>query len=519
MMWIYSLNEKMSPSHIKLSSPVKHIEWGKDVLVAGPGCRITLTSGDVVEADHVIFTPSLGVLKALASEMFMPPLPPPKMKAIRAITASKANPVLSLFHNWEASLVGFYSAYLHPTVLCGWITGGGALAMEQTAEEEVARRCIAYLRKRLPSKYKIPDAVFFKRSTWGTNVWTRGSYSFRSLKTEAAGALPADLAEPLVDLETNTPLVCFAGEASHDCYYSTVHGALETGWREADRLIKHFSSVVKRPSRVQVPAKGRGRYTVVIVGAGAASVGAARELTAQGINSVLILEASDRVGGRIHTVAGPPEGVVELGAQWIHGEKGNILYQFAKSRNLLHHHVSVDGKGRFVMEGGKEIDNKIVEEVLEVMEEADKECCGSEHRETATSSLSPSFGHVLRKVFYDYLERNTSDTPEIRRIKEALFDWAKDNACDSLHQLSAGCWGSYKFCEGENNMNPKNGFLSMLKALLAETTAVVKLNSEVECIDYSSEVTAERTSFLRPDGVTFPVIVRCRQVRKDVIQG
>lgn len=30
----------------------------------------------------------------------------------------------------------------------------------------------------------------------------------------------------------------FAGEATHDYFYSTVHGAVETGWREADRILK-----------------------------------------------------------------------------------------------------------------------------------------------------------------------------------------------------------------------------------------------------------------------------------------
>lgn len=69
------------------------------------------------------------------------------------------------------------------------------------------------------------------------------------------------------------------------------------------------------------------------------------------------------------------------------------------------------------------------------------------------------------------------------------YRWHRiDNACDSLHQLSASCWGSYKFCEGERNMNPKNGFLSILNALLAETTAVVKLDSEVEWWVFVTEI-------------------------------
>lgn len=61
---------------------MKHIEWGSDVLLARPGCKVTLTSGSRIEADHVIFTPCIGVLKALASEMFRPPLPDKKIKAI-----------------------------------------------------------------------------------------------------------------------------------------------------------------------------------------------------------------------------------------------------------------------------------------------------------------------------------------------------------------------------------------------------------------------------------------------------
>lgn len=76
------------------------------------------------------------------------------------------------------------------------------------------------------------------------------------------------------------------------------------------------------------------------------------------------------------------------------------------------------------MEGGEEINNRIVEEVFEVMEEADKECCSLVHKKNITTSSSLSVGHVFRKVFSDYLERSTCDNQEIRRIKEALFNWS-----------------------------------------------------------------------------------------------
>jgi monoamine oxidase len=57
---------------------------------------------------------------------------------------------------------------------------------------------------------------------------------------------------------------------------------------------------------------------VVVVGAGAAGLAAARELDAAGID-VTILEARDRIGGRILTVHNDNLGAIELGAEFIHG--------------------------------------------------------------------------------------------------------------------------------------------------------------------------------------------------------
>jgi predicted NAD/FAD-binding protein len=50
--------------------------------------------------------------------------------------------------------------------------------------------------------------------------------------------------------------------------------------------------------------------------------------------TVTVLEAKDRVGGRLLTEKALGGLNVELGAQWIHGTKGNPITQLAKSQGL-----------------------------------------------------------------------------------------------------------------------------------------------------------------------------------------
>ena len=68
-----------------------------------------------------------------------------------------------------------------------------------------------------------------------------------------------------------------------------------------------------------------------IIGAGAAGLAAASRLICSGLFDVTILEASNCIGGRIHSslAFGKINGYVELGAQWIHGEDGNIAFKLA----------------------------------------------------------------------------------------------------------------------------------------------------------------------------------------------
>ncbi|HKB66428.1 MAG TPA: NAD(P)/FAD-dependent oxidoreductase [Pyrinomonadaceae bacterium] len=64
--------------------------------------------------------------------------------------------------------------------------------------------------------------------------------------------------------------------------------------------------------------------SVLILGAGAAGLAAARDLAAAGIE-VIVIEARDRVGGRVHTQHNSSVIPVELGAEFVHGQHPQLL--------------------------------------------------------------------------------------------------------------------------------------------------------------------------------------------------
>ena len=73
---------------------------------------------------------------------------------------------------------------------------------------------------------------------------------------------------------------------------------------------------------MSVEAPADGVFDVVVVGAGAAGIGAARRLASSGLSFVM-LEAKDRVGGRVHTLTGRSGAGIDLGAGWLHSADEN----------------------------------------------------------------------------------------------------------------------------------------------------------------------------------------------------
>lgn len=54
---------------------------------------------------------------------------------------------------------------------------------------------------------------------------------------------------------------------------------------------------------------------IIIIGAGSAGIAAATKLKLNGFHNITVLEAENRIGGRINTVRFG-ENVLDLGAQW-----------------------------------------------------------------------------------------------------------------------------------------------------------------------------------------------------------
>ena len=100
--------------------------------------------------------------------------------------------------------------------------------------------------------------------------------------------------------------------------------------REALALAAAATGALVTGCADSAPAAGRKR--IVVVGAGLAGLGAAATLRERGFD-VTVLEARDRIGGRVNSVERFGT-TIDLGAAWIHDSRGNPLTAVAKSAGL-----------------------------------------------------------------------------------------------------------------------------------------------------------------------------------------
>ena len=95
--------------------------------------------------------------------------------------------------------------------------------------------------------------------------------------------------------------------------------------------------VLEQPtfSNISSEMKGSKGKKIAIIGAGMSGISAAYQLKKEGFD-VTIFEGRDRLGGRVFSKPTSDAGIAEIGAGWIHGNKGNPLIDLCEKFGFEH---------------------------------------------------------------------------------------------------------------------------------------------------------------------------------------
>ncbi|WP_323743181.1 NAD(P)/FAD-dependent oxidoreductase [Curtobacterium sp. VKM Ac-1395] len=202
--------------------------------------RVTTADGSVSSAQHVVVTVPLGVLQA-GDVRFDPPLEAPAADAVERLGMGVYDKVFLRFpvkfwDSWVIRQQGAAGSDWHSwydmsratgePVLAALVGGDSARRLERLSDDEVVAEGLAALRHMYGPDVPTPDAVRITR--WAADPYTRGSYSYLHV-----GATVDDHDR----LATPSGRVQLAGEATWSDDPATVHGALLSGLRAANRIL------------------------------------------------------------------------------------------------------------------------------------------------------------------------------------------------------------------------------------------------------------------------------------------
>ncbi|XP_069679727.1 spermine oxidase [Periplaneta americana] len=207
------------------------------------------------------------------------------------------------------------------------------------------------------------------------------------------------------------------------------------------------------------------RCKILIIGAGMAGLSAASHLVKNGVTDFKILEARNRIGGRIvSTNTGNHK--IELGANWIHGVLGNPMYEIAMANGLIDIvHVPKPHKVVAATEDGKQIPFHILQEIYEAYVCFLRRC----EEYFLCHYLPPtginSVGEHISLEAALYLDRS-SDSDD-RHLRQLIFDCLLKRetcitGCHSMDEVDLLELGSYTELQGGNIVLP-SGYSSILE--------------------------------------------------------
>jgi monoamine oxidase len=221
---------------IRLSSPVELVRWQRD------GVELATSRGEVFRAWRVIVTLPLGLLQA-GRPHFLPKLPPEKCRALEQLGSGPVTKIILRFDRpfWPANMERV-STPLNARFF--WRTGSGrnnelpvltvyagasaARALNRLGADSAVRMVVADLRTTFGLPHG-PVVLASRFVDWAADPFAGLGYSFVRPGGVGARAL---LAAP------TEGVLFWAGEATNPARPATVHGAVESGIRAAEEVLR-----------------------------------------------------------------------------------------------------------------------------------------------------------------------------------------------------------------------------------------------------------------------------------------
>ncbi|KAI9806893.1 MAG: hypothetical protein M1833_002551 [Piccolia ochrophora] len=280
---------------VRTRKVVKRISYHPEASLGKLLAQVETEDGDVIDADRIVSTLPLGVLKEKAIQ-FQPPLPSWKEGALERLGYGLLNKVICPFDNsrslWtNVNWIKVILVYEKPfwdeerdmfgllrdsvtegsldqseyaphrgrfylfwncmktsgrPILSALMAGDAAHETEMRTDDDIVAEAANVLKKIFPNN-DIPQPSEVVISRWGRDRFARGTYSYVGCE-----AKPDDydtMARPVGNLY-------FGGEATCGTHPATVHGAYLSGLRVASEVVESFLGPIKIPTPL-VPPKSQ----------------------------------------------------------------------------------------------------------------------------------------------------------------------------------------------------------------------------------------------------------------------
>ncbi|CAL4146393.1 unnamed protein product, partial [Meganyctiphanes norvegica] len=185
------------------------------------------------------------------------------------------------------------------------------------------------------------------------------------------------------------------------------------------------------------------QVNVLVVGGGVSGLSTVERLINNGVEDVLLLEATDRLGGRVQTIR--RDGfLVEGGAEWIHGDERNPVYRIAHGLDAVGDNVPDNEWEWELMNGKGQVED---EDVISNWDKLIEMEAGAFENDVLLPYYNTSYGQYFIDKFHEVFIDDFNSTEQIAllhyleqlvNINEGTNNWLDNSARGADAYLNYG---------------------------------------------------------------------------------